>query len=47
MGVTASPETVALESADDIALADRLKSGRDAIIAELRKLIENPTLMLL
>ncbi len=39
MGVTASPETVALESADDIALADRLKSGRDAIIAELRKLI--------
>ena len=39
MGVTASPETVALESADDIALADRLKTGRDAIISELRKLI--------
>src|SRR5690349_14299519 len=28
-----------LDSHDDIALADRLKSGRDAIIAELRKLI--------
>ncbi len=39
MGVTASPETVALESADDIALADRLKNGRDGIISELRKLI--------
>jgi MoxR-like ATPase len=39
VGVTASPETVALESADDIALADRLKTGRDAIISELRKLI--------
>ena len=39
MGVTAANDAVALESADDIALADRLKSGRDAIIAELRKLI--------
>ena len=29
----------ALESSDDIALADRLKSGHDQIIAELRKLI--------
>ncbi|MFI5229084.1 MAG: AAA family ATPase [Gemmatimonadales bacterium] len=28
-----------LESSDDVALADRLKSGRDQIIAELRKLI--------
>ncbi|HXV86910.1 MAG TPA: MoxR family ATPase [Gemmatimonadales bacterium] len=29
----------ALESADDVALADRLKAGRDRILAELRKLI--------
>jgi MoxR-like ATPase len=29
----------ALESSDDIALADRLKAGHDQIIAELRKLI--------
>src|SRR5206468_335499 len=29
----------ALDSSDDIALADRLKSGHDQIIAELRKLI--------
>jgi MoxR-like ATPase len=29
----------ALESSDDIALADRLKTGHDQIIAELRKLI--------
>ncbi|HEY8470785.1 MAG TPA: MoxR family ATPase [Longimicrobiales bacterium] len=33
-------ETVpALEAADDIALADRLREGRDRILAELRKLI--------
>ena len=32
-------ERLALESADDIALADRLKEGRNQIIAELRKLI--------
>src|SRR5262249_54681750 len=29
----------ALESPDDVALADRLKAGRDQVIAELRKLI--------
>ncbi|HEY7447954.1 MAG TPA: AAA family ATPase, partial [Vicinamibacterales bacterium] len=28
-----------LESADDIALADRMKAGRDTIITELRKVI--------
>ena len=39
MGATVASETVALESADDIALADKLKTGRDQIIAELRKLI--------
>jgi MoxR-like ATPase len=32
-------ETQRLESSDDIALADRLKVGHDAIITELRKLI--------
>jgi len=32
-------EPVALHSADDIALADRLRSGRERIMAELRKLI--------
>jgi len=31
--------TVRLESADDIALADRMKGGREQIIRELRKLI--------
>jgi MoxR-like ATPase len=31
--------TVELESADDVALANRLKEGRDQIIRELRKLI--------
>src|SRR6266705_4465336 len=30
---------LALDSSDDIALADRLNTGRDQIIAELRKLI--------
>ena len=39
MGVTAANETVALESADDIALADRLKTGREAILSEVHKLI--------
>jgi MoxR-like ATPase len=39
VGVTTTTESVALESADDIALADRLKAGRDGIISELRKLI--------
>ena len=34
-----STERAALESADDIALADRLRAGRDGIIGELRKLI--------
>ena len=29
----------ALESSDDIALADRLKTGRDQVIAELRKVV--------
>ena len=32
-------ETRDLESPDDIALADRLKSGRENILAELHKLI--------
>lgn len=31
--------TVALEAADDIALADRMKAGREAILTELRKVI--------
>ena len=31
--------TVELDSPDDVALADRMKSGRDKIIAELRKAI--------
>jgi MoxR-like ATPase len=39
VGVTTATETVALESADDIALADKLKAGRDQIISELHKLI--------
>ncbi|MEJ7811885.1 MAG: MoxR family ATPase [Gemmatimonadaceae bacterium] len=38
MAVT-TEQQVALESADDIAMADRLKQGRDGIISELRKLI--------
>ena len=32
-------ENVALESADDVALADRMKEGRERILAELHKLI--------
>jgi len=35
----AAPEQAALESADDIALADRLKRGADGIRSELHKLI--------
>jgi MoxR-like ATPase len=31
--------TIALDNADDVALADRLKTGREQIISELRKLI--------
>jgi MoxR-like ATPase len=31
--------TIGLEDADDVALADRLKNGREQIISELRKLI--------
>ncbi len=38
MGI-ASTESVRLESADDVALAERLKSGNDQIMAELKKLI--------
>jgi MoxR-like ATPase len=34
-----SPDTVNLESADDVALADRMNAGRKAIIAELGKRI--------
>src|SRR5687768_8394395 len=33
------PTTVQLDGADDIALADKLKSGRDQILTELHKLI--------
>ena len=32
-------DSIDLESPDDIALADRMKSGRDRIVVELRKLI--------
>ena len=38
MSATAEPQ-VALSSADDIALADRMRSGHQQIISELRKLI--------
>jgi MoxR-like ATPase len=34
-----APDTLSLDSPDDVALADRMKSGRDRIIAELRKAI--------
>jgi MoxR-like ATPase len=37
--MTATAPNSALDSSDDIALADRLKAGRDQIIAELHKLI--------
>src|SRR5690242_10944471 len=41
MTTTAAPsaEQVGLSSADDLALADRMKAGRDAIVSELHKLI--------
>ena len=35
----AAPETAALESPDDIDLADRMKAGREQILREVRKLI--------
>ncbi len=38
MGVSTT-EQVALQSADDIALADKLREGRTEILAELHKLI--------
>ena len=34
-----APNNPGLESADDIALADRLKSGTDQVLEELHKLI--------
>src|SRR5919112_1662261 len=34
-----APQTPGLESADDIALADRMKSGTDQVLTELHKLI--------
>src|SRR5688572_32653352 len=37
--MSATAEQVALSSADDIALADRLRSGQQQILSELRKLI--------
>ncbi|HWP02912.1 MAG TPA: MoxR family ATPase [Gemmatimonadaceae bacterium] len=36
---TQTKERAVLEAADDVALADRLRRGRDAVLAELRKLI--------
>ena len=39
MDRVATQEVVDLESPDDVALADRMKAGRDQIIAELHKLI--------
>ena len=38
MTVTTPPQD-ALQAPDDLELADRLKRGRDQILAELRKLI--------
>jgi MoxR-like ATPase len=37
--IVATEDVVDLESPDDIALAERMKTGRDRIIAELRKVI--------
>jgi hypothetical protein len=34
-----APEAAALESPDDIDLADKMKAGREQIISEVRKLI--------
>ncbi len=39
MSTIISQETVALEAPDDIALADKLRDGRSAVVTELRKLI--------
>ena len=39
MTAAVAPKLPALETADDIALADRLKAGHDQVIAELHKLI--------
>lgn len=39
MSTIISQETVALEAPDDIALADKLRDGRSAVLTELRKLI--------
>src|ERR687894_1287222 len=36
---TISPDHSTLDSADDLALAERLRAGRDDIVGELRKLI--------
>jgi MoxR-like ATPase len=36
---TTATNTIDLESPDDVALADRMKAGRDQIVAELRKAI--------
>src|SRR4029078_9460877 len=37
--MTTATNTIDLESPDDVALADRMKAGRDRIVAELRKAI--------
>jgi MoxR-like ATPase len=39
MTTTTATNTIDLESPDDVALADRMKAGRDQIVAELRKAI--------
>src|SRR5438876_6718113 len=38
-GILVAPNTVDLESSDEVALADRMNEGRKQIIAELHKLI--------